>query len=281
MDNREQAHEFGKSGFVVVPGMLADERLLRARQAAARVVAAPRGISCERPNNTLVPLRWDDELVGLVLAAYQRIALAVGARDLRWISAYVSVKEPHSPPLWWHQDWWAWHHHVSFEREAVQVAVLCYLSDTTVETGALRVLPGSHAASVPLHRVLPEAHRDDSTGLDLKHPAMADHPEQLTLALHAGDAVVTDYRLLHGTHANTGDHRRDCVLLSFAPNWRDLPDDVRGHLVRHPALPRDDEPAPHGTVVGLLPTFDGQRRDLRLDRNAPPVFAISEVRAAP
>src|SRR5882757_6160021 len=189
---------FASAGFVVLPGLLSAVCLRQARVAADRAVAAPDGLSCERPNNTLVPLRWDSPLVELMLGESDRIAEAVEARDLRWISGYVSVKDPHSPPLWWHQDWWAWDHPVSFQREAAQVAVLCYLSDTTVDTGALRVIPGSHVASVPLHRVLPEAHSDDSTALDLAHPAMTDDPDQVTFELRAGDAVVADYRLLHG-----------------------------------------------------------------------------------
>lgn len=240
-------------------------------------MAAPASLSCERPNNTLVPLRWDDILVELILLPRHRIAEAVGARDLRWISGYVSVKEPHSPPLWWHQDWWAWDHPISYRSEAAQIAVLCYLSDTTVTTGALRVLPGSHVASVPLHAALPEAHSDESSALDLDNPAMTDHPAQVTLELRAGDTVVTDYRLLHGTHANDGVHRRDRVLLSFTPNWSQLPADVRAHLVSHPALPGADKPRPRGPLAELLPLFDGPRRDLTLNRNAPAIFTTSDA----
>ena len=261
-------------------GLLAAEPLRRARIAAERAVRNPGGIACERPNNTLLPLRWGDELVNLILAGHARIGWAAGARDLRWISGYVSVKDPHSPPLWWHQDWWAWDHPASYRLDPPQIAVLCYLSDTTAETGALRILPGSHAASVPLHRVLPEAHSDESTGLDPGHAAMTGQPEQVTLALRAGDAVVTDYRLLHGTHANAGEHRRDCVLLSFTPHWSELPADIRGHLISHPALPGDHEPRPATELGALLPSFDGPRRDLPLSRNAPAVFTTSAVQLA-
>lgn len=268
----KQAHAFVDEGFVVLPGLLTGESLRRAKAAADGAVTSPAGISCERPNNTLVPLRWDDELVNIVLAGHTRIAQAISAKDLRWISGYVSVKEPHSPPLWWHQDWWAWDHGVTFKREAPQVALLCYLSDTTQSTGALRVLPGSHSASTPLHRILPEAHSDESTGLDLHHPAMVDQPNQVTLELRAGDAVITDYRLLHGTHAHAADHRRDCVILNFAPDWNTLPTDIRGHLISHSALPRHDEPVTSTTVTSLLPSFDGPRRDLPLNRNAPATF---------
>jgi hypothetical protein len=274
-DAPEQAREFRSRGFVVLPGLLTGEPLHRARIAAERAVRHPGGIACERPGNTLVPLRWCDELTGLILAGHTRIGRAAGARDLRWISGYVSVKEPHSPPLWWHQDWWAWDHPVSYGQDPPQIAVLCYLSDTTAGTGALRVLPGSHAASVPMHRVLPEAHSDESAGLDPGNAAMTDQPDQVTLAVQAGDAVVTDYRLLHGTHANAGDHRRDCVLVSFTPNWSELPADLRGHLIRHPALPTGDEPRPATPLRTLLPSFDGARLDLPLSRNAPPIFTTS------
>lgn len=268
----DQADAFARDGFSQLPGLLTRAEVGRARELADLTVRVPSGLSCERPNNTLIPLRWDSGLVRTLLAHQERIVAAVGARDLRWISGYLSVKDPHSPPLWWHQDWWAWDHPSSFAPDPVQVAVLCYLSDTTADTGALRVLPGSHAASVPLHGVLPEAHSDESTALDPTHPAMTDQPGQLTLGLRAGDAVVTDYRLLHATHPHHGDHRRDCVLLSFAPHWAELPADIRGHLIQHPALPRAGE-AVSEEVAPLLPFFDGPRCDLPLNRAAPASFA--------
>lgn len=277
VDSSRVASEFTRDGFAVLPGLVAAGRLRRAREVADRAVAAPAGLSCERPNNTLVPLRWNSPLVQIVSESADRIAGAVGAQDLRWISGYVSVKDPHSPPLWWHQDWWAWDHPVTWRREAAQVAVLCYLSDTDAQTGALRVIPGSHAASTPLHGLLPEAHSDESTALGLQHPAMIDQPGQVTLELRGGDAVVTDYRLLHGTHAHTGTQRRDCLLLSFTPHWSQLPGDVRAHLISHPALPNADEPGPRGALASLLPSFHGPRRDLPLNRNAPSDFVTSQA----
>jgi len=259
---RTGQRSFVGAGFVVLPGLLSAVGLRQARVAADRAVAAPDGLSCERPNNTLVPLRWDSPLVELMLGESDRIAEAVDARDLRWISGYVSVKDPHSP----------WDHPVSFQREATQVAVLCYLTDTRVDTGALRVIPGSHVASVPLHGVLPEAHSDDSRALDLAHPAMTDDPDQITFELRAGDAVALDYRLLHGTHAHAGSRRRDCVLINFAPHWSDLPPDIKRHLVCHPALPGTDDPPPGEEIARLLPNFDGPRGNLPLNRNPPTSF---------
>jgi hypothetical protein len=272
----ELAEAFARDGYLRLPAFVADVEVVALRAEVRRVLAAPLPPGCERPHNTLVPLAWGDELVERVVAdrgRRARLRAALAASDLRWISGYVSVKPPHSGPLWWHQDWWCWDHPVTYRRAAPQVAVLCYLSATTVDTGALRVLTGSHRASLALHGRLPEAHATDADRLDERHPAMVDQPGQVSLEVDAGDAVIVDYRLLHGTYPHNGDRRRDCVLLTFAPNWGGLPPDVRGHLVRHPAQPPAGS-ARRALDRELLPAFDGPPRDLPLSRAAPARFAI-------
>ena len=266
---------FHSSGYAVLDHFLDEVVLSALRAEVERVARAPHDPSCVRPHNTLLPLRWNDAILELVLASaarVERLRDAVSARDLRWVSGYISRKEPGSDALAWHQDWWCWDHPVSFERDAAQVALLSYLSATDAESGALRVLPRSHRASTPFHAVLAEAHASSPTprgGL----AAMHDHPDQVTLTADAGDTVVIDYRLLHGTHPNRTRSRRDCLLLSFAPSWRDLPADVRAHLISHPAQPIGTE-TPAGAVSSLLPRFEGVRRDLRLNRVPPTPFAI-------
>jgi ectoine hydroxylase-related dioxygenase (phytanoyl-CoA dioxygenase family) len=104
---------------------------------------------------------------------------------------------------------------------------------------------------------------------------MRDHPGQVTLSLDPGDAVVLDYRVLHGTHPNGSAARRDALLLTFAPDWSSLPDEIRAHLISHPALPRPGEPVPaEPGLRGLLPAYEGVRRDLPLRRRAPSAFAV-------
>jgi ectoine hydroxylase-related dioxygenase (phytanoyl-CoA dioxygenase family) len=276
-----QASAFQRDGFTVLKGFLYADEVQALRRAVDAILTAPLPPGCARPNNTLAPLRWDDEIVGRVLTAQPRraaLADAIAAEDLRWISAYVSVKDATTEALWWHQDWWCWDHRATYRPEPVQVAVLCYLSDTSPECGALRVLPGTHRRSVPLHAALPEAHAREAGELSATDTAMRDHPGQVTLDVQAGDAVVTDYRLLHGTHPNDGPRRRDCLLFSFTPSWRGLPADIQAHLIRHPALPgpaerRSLEPWWHG----LLPSYDGHPRDLPLSRVAPSRFEMLEA----
>jgi hypothetical protein len=267
---------FNDQGYSLLEGWLEPPLLDELRRCADAAAATPQMPGCDRPHNRLVALRWNDELVDLVLgrdAAVRRLSTAIEADDLRWISGYVSIKEPHSQPLWWHQDWWCWGHPVSYRRDAAQVALLCYLGDTGADSGALRLLPGSHHRSRPLHAVLPEAHAQRGA-LGSDHAALSDQPDQVTVSARAGDAVVLDYRLLHGTHANAGERRRDCVLLSFTPCWRRLPKDVRAHLIGHLAQPTEAERASASpTWAGLLPSFAGRQTDLGLERAAPARFA--------
>lgn len=233
------ARDLRRDGFTTIEGLLEAHELPALRAEVQRVLAGPLPPGCERPHNVLAPVAWGDPVVERVLAQGKRreaLAAAIEAEDLRWISGYVSVKAPHSAALEWHQDWWCWDHPASFQSEPAQVAVLIYLTDTSPRTAALRVKPGTHQ------------------GPATRGP--------VTLAVRAGDAVACDYRVLHGTHPNDAAARRDCLILNFAPSWSSLPDDIRAHLIRHPCLPLkagDD----------LLPDYDGEPRDLRLNRVPP------------
>jgi ectoine hydroxylase-related dioxygenase (phytanoyl-CoA dioxygenase family) len=127
---------------------------------------------------------------------------------------------------------------------------------------------------VPLHARLPEAHAQDAD-ISLEHPALSDHPDQITLSVRSGDAVMLDYRLLHGTHPNTSSARRDSVLLSFTPSWSGLPSDLQGHLIQHLALPSKDECVLRTSWrAELLPSYEGARADLHLNRVPPNDFMV-------
>jgi len=270
--------DFRIDGFVLLEAFVESGKLEELQSLVTSTPTSPHQGACTRPHNPLLPLRWSDATVGFLLGSERRVQVltdAVHADDLKWISGYVSIKEPDSPPLWWHQDWWCWDHPVSYRRAATQIALLCYLVDTSPENGALGVLPGSHLKSSPVHAMLPEAHGRTAEGLEAGHIALNDLPGQVTLGLRAGDAVVIDYRLLHSTHGNAGNTRRDCILLSFTPSWRGLPNDVKAHLISHPAQPFETERTHVAPALRrLLPNFSGMRRDLPLNRKAPSNFEV-------
>lgn len=273
---RRGSRGFTEEGYGVLERFLDSARVAALRREVDIALQASPVAGCERPHNRLVPLRWNDPAVHLILEGAGRrraVGALTGGEDLRWISGYVSVKESRTPPLWWHQDWWCWDHRVTLCPAAAQVALLCYLSDTSHRNGALRVLPRSHRGSLPLHATVRDAHAE-AAELPLDHGALSDQPGQVTLSARAGDAIVLDYRLLHGTHPNASAERRDCVLLSFTPSWRGLPADIRAHLIQHLAQPRGDERPAQISWPELLPSFAGARADLELNRVAPTRFAV-------
>ncbi len=283
--SRRNETDLVRDGFAVLESFVNKVELKKIAPLVESDLTSSHELACTRPHNTPVPLRWNDPIVRLLLKSDRRVqglTDVLRADDLKWISGYVSTKEPHSPPLWWHQDWWCWDHPRSYRRSAPQIAVLCYLAYTTEQNGALRVLRGSHLKSTPIHTVLPEAHGQGADGLESGHIAVSDLPAQVTFCLRAGDAVVIDYRLLHSTHGNVGNTRRDCILLSFTPSWRGLPNDIKAHLIAHPAQPSDDEALETlSTLANLFPKFSGSRQDLPLNRNAPPNFeVVDEINVA-
>ena len=56
-------------GFAVIPAALDDDVVATVRRVVEVVVDEDRTGGCERDGNFLVPLRWNDELVGQLLAA--------------------------------------------------------------------------------------------------------------------------------------------------------------------------------------------------------------------
>lgn len=268
---------FLQHGYGVMPSFVEGHELDLLRSMIDDIASSPPDPIMARPGNHLFPLRWDDVIVSRLLRSSRRRQLLqdlLEPPDLKWVSAYVSTKEPQTPALWWHQDWWCWDHPVSFRRAPAQIAVLCYTAETTARNGALRVLPGSHRKSTPLHMSLPEAHGSGANAISGSHPAMRDVDGQETIDVAPGDAVVIDYRLLHGTHANMSRERRDCVLLSFMPAWRNLPPELRAHLILHPALPSESDHAARleSGYDDLLPGFDGAPVSLSINRTPPLAF---------
>src|SRR5947209_12951847 len=79
---------FSCAGFAVLRGFLDDAEVLRLSAEVESVLAQPRPPGCERPNNVLVPLRWDDAIPERILRSEVRLGRlrdAVAAGDLRWI----------------------------------------------------------------------------------------------------------------------------------------------------------------------------------------------------
>ena len=141
-----------EDGYDVVRGALDASSVERVTKLVHELLDGRPAYACERENNLLAGLHWDDPLVDELLSDHtfvDAVRHASGATDLRWTSGYVSVRDARTGPLAWHQDWWCWDHPISFAPDAAPVAVLCYLDHLGPERATLQVLAGSHRAEVP------------------------------------------------------------------------------------------------------------------------------------
>lgn len=82
--------------------------------------------------------------------------------------------------------------------------VLYYLDDLTPERAPFRLVPRSHLSF----------HADASP-----YVRYESHPEEVTLVVPAGSAVLVPSMLLHGSHANTDTQPRELLQLGYRPSW--------------------------------------------------------------
>ena len=155
---------------------------------------------------------------------------SLAGQDIRWTSGYLISKPAGGAPLFWHQDWWGWDSPVSYRDMPAQLFVMIYLTDTNVENGCLRVIPGSHLHAHPLH-TLPAAHsKEMATQIDETSPVYASHKDEVAIAVNRGDVIIGDSRLLHSAYANKTEQERPLLTLWYIPNWETLPDNVKATL---------------------------------------------------
>jgi hypothetical protein len=207
----------------------------------------------------------------------------IGFRDPKWLSGYQISKPPGGPPLWWHQDWWAWDESCSFDEVPPQIFVMYYLRDVDENNGALRVIPGSHRRPHRLHSVLPPAHSAEMNEAAEEGTAHERQPDEITIRARAGDAVVGDVRLLHATHRNSDSSRRTCLTLWYLPAFRELPESIQAYVVEHPAQPergwwRDPDTEVPEVLRDLLPVYDGPAEPAQYNRE-PPLEWAGQVRS--
>ncbi|MGW2439465.1 phytanoyl-CoA dioxygenase family protein [Streptomyces goshikiensis] len=198
----------------------------------------------------------------------------LGAHDLRWLSGYLISKPPRSPKLWWHQDWWAWNNGLSFADMPAQISVLMYPTGSTVESGCLRVIPGSHRRRHRLHDSLPPAHTEEINSLPYDHPAFETQDDEVSIPLDPCDFVVCDVRLLHSTHANTTAKERPGVVLWYLPNYKDLPPDFQLHYSQNQCQPSIEDRKSMSRLTDLLipQSQMGQNSSISLERTPGATF---------
>ena len=230
---QEMSDKLLEDGFVKFEGLFSREEIDAWRRVAQNALSELDDAHRERfrSNGSLCNLAELPAFAPLIADSRIGDAIArLGGNDIRWTSGYLISKPPGGDALFWHQDWWGWGEPVSYEAFPPQLFVMIYLTDTRVENGCLRVIPGSHRRDHALHD-LPAAHtKEIATGVDTNSPVYASHPDEFAATVREGDVLIGDARLLHSAYANRTDEERPLLTLWYIPNWSAMPGSIRATL---------------------------------------------------
>lgn len=185
-----------------------------------------------------------DEVVDFLIEHPSAIMSSLGLGDFKAGGVFQIIsKPPDAPALYWHQDWARWDDPISMSPWPQQVFLNWYLTDTRVENGCIRVIPGSHLKRFELHDHLVQAHEAGGYNIQETNEWMfIDHPDAIDIPVKTGQLLIGDARLLHGTHPNRSMTRRTVLLGWFyrksnvAPmDWdREIPQEI---VERDPETP--------------------------------------------
>ena len=183
----------------------------------------------------------------------------LGFTEVTYTDGYLISKPPHSPQLFWHYDWFAWAEPEMFAAAPPQVFLMYYLTDTCRDNGCLRVIPGSHTRHNRLHDVLAEPHSEVLGRAErLDRVEFGRRPDEVDVAVRAGELVIGDARLLHASHPNGSDRRRTVLTLWYQPDYPSLPERVKAQMVAK-TQPLAEEWSAEGKALvrALHPVYDG------------------------
>ncbi len=213
-------------GYCFVEGILTEDFLQELREESERLIAAHEPPPDVKYQGQHVNVRGEDnDVIQRLLgwAPTRRALEEMGFGDFESTGGIIILtKDPDEPALYWHQDWMEWNDPLSCTPWPQKMFVSYYLSDTTIENGCLKVIPGTHHKRIDLHDQLVPAHEQGARHVEEDHPIMfSDHPHEVDVCVPARAVVLADARLLHSARRNLTDQRRTLILA-----WHKRPDTV-------------------------------------------------------
>ena len=156
-------------------------------------------------------LTWIDDIVRhpRVLDAVERL---LGPDLLVWGTSFF-IKEPRNTSyVSWHQDLTYW----GLEPADIVTAWIA-LSESTLENGAMRVIPGSHTLEVMPHTDTFAPENLLSRGQEIR--VDVDAAQAVALELAPGEMSLHHVKLIHGSEPNPSDKRRIGLAVRYIPTY--------------------------------------------------------------
>jgi len=208
---RDEIRAYQEAGYLFPLNVLSDEearhyrRCLEAAEAEAGADFAKR----YRHKPHLV-WRWADDLVRhpKILDAVEGI---IGPDIMCWESA-LFAKAANSPDyISWHQDITYW----GLEAEGNVVTAWVALSPSTVESGCMRVVPGTQKSDVVPHRDTYAEGNLLSRGQEIA--VEVEEKDAVDIILQPGQMSLHHVKIFHGSNPNRSDDRRVGFAIRYIP----------------------------------------------------------------
>jgi ectoine hydroxylase-related dioxygenase (phytanoyl-CoA dioxygenase family) len=199
--------DFQRDGVLFPIRVLDDAELASARAEVAQLEAAHGGV-LKRFDRAHLFFRWAWELVQQPRVV-DAVARLLGDDVVVW-GSLILAKPPHDPGfVAWHQDG----AYAGFLGDAPAVSAWIALSDSTVESGCMRVVPGSHRQRLE-HTVKNAPLNMLSHGQEVA--ADVDERDAVDVQLRAGEMSLHHVDIIHGSNANRSSWTRTGFIVRYS-----------------------------------------------------------------
>ena len=249
MTDAERVRHFEVEGYVVLPKILDTDHIRRLKEELDDLPMATAPYS-EEQRYSIKPPQWHSNTACETIAhpPLTDFIHQLMGDDVIFMLGFYITSGAGVPGLTLHSDYQPHGSEQKGWEESSPATARCliYLDDLTPERAPFTILPRSHLS---MHSANNPYLRYD------------DHPDQVTICLEAGSAIVFNIRALHGTHPNLSDFRRAMLELAYRPGWAKTagevkewdpedvaraPEQVKRYLRSRNAGPLEDHP--YGTV---------------------------------
>ena len=207
MSRPEQIRFLEVEGYVAFPRILSDDTIATIKSELAKIEMYHTSYSESQTRSELQP-QWHSRAVAELIGFPPMIDFLtdVLGPDIVFTRGFFQRTLPSSPGISIHTDGQP-HGSDLFGWEGScprLLRVLYYFDDLTEERAPFRLIPRSHLSF----------HAEASPYVRYKW-----HPEEITLLVPSGTAVVVPSLLLHGSHRNNDSRPRELVQLGYRPAW--------------------------------------------------------------
>src|SRR5262245_36518754 len=207
MSPAEQIRQFEVEGYVVFPEILPPATIVRIKHELTAAEIAPTSYSDAQTRAVTQP-QWQSRAVAELIGYPPMIEFLTRLMgpEIVFTRGFFQRTLPGSPGISMHTDGQPHGSNLfGYEGSCPRLLrVLYYLDELTAVRAPFRLIPRSHLSF----------HAEASPYVRYKS-----HPEEITLIVPAGTAVVIPSTLMHGSHPNKDARPRELVQLGYRPAW--------------------------------------------------------------